>query len=95
MDDIPKARRNRKSAIRDSEEFQQLQARVNNHGLKPGEALQISLPESLTKKVMHAHRLFKNETEKYLQSLNLAYKVFVRRNEDGIRMIYVSPGPGR
>lgn len=87
---IPKATRNRHSALEDTKEWTLVMTKLQ-HGLKPNEGLRIVLTQDTLKEVKHAARLFKMLVDKHMKKLKLDYDVFQRgTTEDGSPVIYIT-----
>lgn len=71
---IPVSKRKRHNIIRESDEFLQLKTMLA-HGLKPSEAVQVTLPADILKKRKNAARLFKMLAVAYIKEMGLPYDV--------------------
>ena len=74
IDDIPPQKRKVHNIIRESDEFLMLRTKLS-HGLKPGEAIQITLPSEILRKRKNAARLFKMLAVKDIKDMKLPYVV--------------------
>jgi len=82
--------RDRASALRDSDEWKDVMA-ILQQGLKPAEAVDIRLgPEVLAKaKMKHPHRMFANMIRTKLKTLGLEYEVETRKTFEG-PVVYIA-----
>lgn len=87
---IPTPRRNRHSALHDSQEWITTMAKIT-HGLKLNEAIEVTFSDKTLKQVKHAPRIFKKLLETFMEDNKMDYDVFQRgQTEEGTPIIYVA-----
>jgi hypothetical protein len=87
---LPKARRNRHSALEDTKEWKYVITKLQ-HGLKPNEGLRVVLSKETLDEVKNAPRLFKRFLKRYMDDLKLEYDIFQRgETEEGSPILYVT-----